>query len=566
MRLIDSHRTKVAPLIEDGKLTLKREFYPSEKSKFQIRRRMPRNSRFELVEDAIKGKRKSGYEEALKDLFPDYGEHFSGVTSKEAALESIDTLIQSLPDDAFEFKYGPLPSGIDAGIANFLPETVYIPASKDVKEDLKTSGSARFAKLLGLLIEAIEQTQRVSDVEDSLELLHGMFNRVAAKTGELSDKRLDPIRILERAIQEELRNQFRDASIELAIPKPDLKQLFANGFILVDDGVKNDILLKGDGVKRSLMFSLIKVYIDLVRHNKLISSRFSSAMVDDENPKPSIRPYLFLFEEPELFLHPNAQEILYEALKELSTLEHQVIISTHSAAFFGPDDETMFLKVQKQKVEPGKPPCVCVRQIDLKKHLFEKEAYQIICYESNAAAFFSDRVILVEGPSDQAYLTALTKVLNPEWCTVKSNTAIVVIGGKTNVSKYRKFYEAAGIEVFVLLDYDALFDGYKYIGMSGECTELRRHLLADIDSHVTAISEYNFSSEEVNSIKSSYKFQDGLKHLSTLLDSEDQPIILADEDVGRLRALLRKPRLTERSSSRSRTRSAGGGGVWCCVA
>ena len=45
----------------------------------------------------------------------------------------------------------------------------------------------------------------------------------------------------------------------------------------------------------------------------------------------------FILEEPELYLHPQAQRSLFDSLQELSA-ENQVLLCTHSSSFINIDN------------------------------------------------------------------------------------------------------------------------------------------------------------------------------------------------------------------------------------
>ena len=103
-----------------------------------------------------------------------------------------------------------------------------------------------------------------------------------------------------------------------------------------------------------------------------------------------------LFEEPELYLHPKAQEVLLDALRIFSH-QHRVIVTTHSPLFFGPQATTTFIKMRK-RVDPAvtPKPFAAADHVDL-SNANERDQFQIICYENNNIAFFSEAVVLVEG-------------------------------------------------------------------------------------------------------------------------------------------------------------------------
>ncbi|MDP2268041.1 MAG: AAA family ATPase, partial [Deltaproteobacteria bacterium] len=135
-----------------------------------------------------------------------------------------------------------------------------------------------------------------------------------------------------------------------------------------------------------------------------------------------------LFEEPELYLHPQAQNVLFEALSLISRTQ-QVVVTTHSPLFFSPTITKTFIKIYKQRIPNQiKPQSVCLT-IDL-NDMPTKDQFQIISFETGSHAFFSRRVILVEGDSELIALPHIAKMLNAQWDLKANSISLVKINGK----------------------------------------------------------------------------------------------------------------------------------------
>jgi putative ATP-dependent endonuclease of OLD family len=89
-----------------------------------------------------------------------------------------------------------------------LPEPIYIPAVKNLADDLKTSQSTSFGRLLGLLLE--DMTPDLAAINTSLEQLNGLFNRVEHE-GAVIDGRHEKVRGLETAVENYLNQPARYA-------------------------------------------------------------------------------------------------------------------------------------------------------------------------------------------------------------------------------------------------------------------------------------------------------------------------------------------------------------------
>jgi CRISPR-associated exonuclease Cas4 len=71
------------------------------------------------------------------------------------------------------------------------------------------------------------------------------------------------------------------------------------------------------------------------------------------------RSTYFIFEEPELYLHPQAQRELFSSLKALSESNNQVLLSTHSSSFIDLRLYKSICIVQKSNVSDGSKRLQC---------------------------------------------------------------------------------------------------------------------------------------------------------------------------------------------------------------
>ena len=402
-RLSAEHRERIKGIIEDGKLVLTRFYSADGKSDMLCSRLSPKDPRFgpNVVGGILKGKKGKDISASIISLFPEYKEKLSNLSAQKDVHAKLEEIILELPADQMELKLSSLPTGIENSITKFLPEPIYIAAVKDLKDDVKSKESATFGKLLSILMKFLENSKHFEEISESFNKLHSLLN-VVRDAGNETDARIDKLQTIEKQIGNFLAENFPKSKIEIDIPKPELKQVFANARILIDDGVRDIIETKGDGIKRAVTFALLRTYVEQLKEQKKeIADAKKAEVVEESEPveEANEQPYIFLFEEPELYLHPNAQKILFEALENLTTERNQVFVTTHSPMFFSPQATGTFIKVVKEYPADDKPYGKFLT-INLLKEIQAKDAFQIICYENNTAAFFSNRVLLVEGDSD----------------------------------------------------------------------------------------------------------------------------------------------------------------------
>ncbi|WP_180179180.1 ATP-dependent endonuclease [Acinetobacter sp. YH12041] len=515
------NRSRIKNIIENNELKFRRKYKIDCTSELLCYKKVPINIIYKAdwIASELKGKKGGELKTFLKDTYQFTQNDVSNISSQAAAKEKIEGLILNLPSDQFAYDWEHLPTGFSNTVTPMFPEPIYIPAVKDFTDETKTKESTSFGKLVKILFTQIEKSPEFLEIKNSFEKLNKMLNRQLIKDDEgneqLLDERLDSLKILESDIQQVFQESFSQIKLELQIPNPEVRQIFNSTQILVDDGIKTTIDYKGDGVKRTLVFSILRTYVE-----KLNS--------DSQNTD-----YIFLFEEPELYLHPNGQRILYNVLEKLS-IKDQVFVTTHSPNFFSATaKETCFIKIYKDF--SSTPPCSKAKEINFVQNSSYKDAFQIICYENSTPAFFSKKVLLVEGDSDLIFLKGLSKFINENYCFEKTNIPIIRINGKMNTKRFYEFYKHFDIEVFTLLDLDILIDGFDKLDFSSNASELnslRQQLLTKLDQ---ICEEKNISSKIKGSIISEQikklSWQDKYKRLKALANKIKNRDEVSDDDL-----------------------------------
>ena len=476
-RIAVENRERIANLCVDRTLTFCARYVLGEKVSFTAKRLMPADPRYrpEAIEVTFEGCRGlAAIRSVFDNSFPEFADHLPdpGFTTQRDAKAFLYEQIARLPREKLVLDECPLPSGISASITALLPEPIYIPAVKNLSDELKTTQSTSFGRLLGLLLD--DMAPDLGNISESLSALNAMFNRVVE--GEtVIDRRHEKVRALESRVEAYLGENFPSAKVQLHIPPPELKTILNAAQIFIDDGSRDLVDSKGDGIKRSLTFALLQAFV----HH--MDEQAANAEQNGITP----RPLLFLFEEPELYLHPKSQRVLFATLGRISQT-HQVVVTTHSPLFFEPGVTASFVRVAKRAADP-KPEGV-LYPVNFELSQQSAETFRLARFEHADAAFFSQRIVLFEGESDDAYFRHVAKLLNPEWDFARRNIALVRVSGKGNFKKFRSFFESFGIEVKIVADLDALFDGYQHLGASPVSADIRSGVLQQLDLRVQALS------------------------------------------------------------------------------
>jgi putative ATP-dependent endonuclease of the OLD family len=487
-RLAEEHRTRVTGILKEGRLTLVRYYGTDGKTTLLYNTLTPNDDRFSAdnISELVKRQRAGqAFVNRVVEAFPELDGKVDAAMNQETMKQKIQELADSVPDDQKTAADQALPTGIDKSIEPMLPDPIYIPAVKDLADDIKTTESTPFGKILSILLQAVES--KLPDTKKLFEELNARLNRVHREDGTVIDERLDEVKLIESTVEKYVCESFADVVLRITIPPPELKTIFSSARIYANDGVDGLIDTKGDGLRRAIVFSILRSYVEL-------KAQFAAgAPADDgvdssEEPteaqvKPAPASYLLLFEEPELFLHPKAQHILFDALRVFAN-EHHVFVTTHSPMFFGPGATETFVKLRKVSDSDIAPrPFTQVQPVDL-SDMTAKDQFQIVCFENNNAAFFADTVVLVEGDSDYLLMPHIAKTLNPAWDVAHVPVLFARISGKGNIRRYRDFFSRFGMRIPVIADLDLLVNGFDNINPSGEVKNAREKLLERVDELV----------------------------------------------------------------------------------
>jgi putative ATP-dependent endonuclease of the OLD family len=468
LRLEEGHRARIEPEIHDGRLSLARIYAEPGKGVMRLVKKVPKDLRYQrpALDEVLKPKiTDEELAESVRLTYPEIHATLPGKVTRAAVRRAWNEIVAALTDDAFTVGDEPLPTGLDKSVTSLLPEPIYIPAVKDLNDEVKTTSTATFGRLLSILFEDIEH--QLPALESSFERLRTQLNVVTKEDGKESDERLPEVRQIESLIQRNLQESFPRASVRLEIPPPRLRSLLEEAQIAVNDGISGPFKTKGDGLRRSVAFAILRAYVDL-------------KTARPTGPDSAQQPCLLLFEEPEVFLHPRAQRKLFEALTVFSDY-NDVLVSTHSSAFYAPGATGTFVKVVKDHALDPPASRTCV--VDL-CDMDARDQFEIITHENNETAFFANSVLLVEGPSDHILIPHIASTLSPQWDFDKHGAAIARVEGKGSIARYRNFFCRFEMRVAVVADLDAVLDGFDKLGASRECHELRDRVVSRVNQLV----------------------------------------------------------------------------------
>jgi putative ATP-dependent endonuclease of OLD family len=174
-----------------------------------------------------------------------------------------------------------------------------------------------------------------------------------------------------------------------------------------------------------------------------------------------------IIEEPEAHLHPIMQRWLSRRIHAMSEDGLQVLMTTHSPAFI--DLLNLEGLVLVKKDESGtytvqhSPQELVDHCVDTGVPADKVDADNILpFYKANAtqellSGFFADKVVLVEGPTEELALPEYLRGVGFD--VLEEGVEVLGVGGKGNLAKWWRMFTLYGIPTFVIFDNDDSDDG-----------------------------------------------------------------------------------------------------------
>jgi putative ATP-dependent endonuclease of the OLD family len=348
---------------------------------------------------------------------------------------------------------------------------VFIPAVREASADAADGKTSVIGKLLELLVRS--RILQRTDVQAFKAQITEAYQAL------VSPENMPELDVLASALTVDLRGLYQDAEVsliwreisEMPVPLP------MADVLLKDDGFGGPVDRQGHGLQRAFIFTLLqhlaRTAVPEADDAPNAGDAGGTRGVDaDVAQAPTL---ILAIEEPELYQHPTKQRHFAEVLRGLSsgTLpgaqgRTQVIFGSHSPMFIsmGKADEIRLarrspcagsefkqcrlqgldLDIVAQTLERGwdKPAGTFSAQTLMPRlHILGAEL---------AEGFFARGVILVEGRSDKAALTAAARMLGVNF--EAAGIAILSSEGKSNLDRPYVIFRELGIPTFMLWDCD----------------------------------------------------------------------------------------------------------------
>jgi predicted ATPase len=365
---------------------------------------------------------------------------------KEKASEFVATNAAKIP---LQDSWIDNPKGYANVLKGTLPFFVLVPAVRDVTEESKGTKSSPFGKLLYAILDTVTQEKK-SQIEGILVEISNQMNRAGG------EERVPLIADTEQKLNTLLGDFFTGCDLEIEFETPTLEVLLSTPKLYVDDGFRNAVENKGHGLQRAVIFSILRRYAEHMT----------------SSPDGKKRNLILAVEEPELYMHPQAQRTIRRVFRSIADGGDQVIFSTHSSllvdvAYF---DEIVRLECSIEN-DTGKKTTVSrawqltmprmiedleARNPKLKGKITSDSMRELYSHAYNPRrneGFFAFKIILVEGLTEEYSLPIYADAL-PECSFDPHGISVVECGGKGAMDRLYRIFNELHIPCYLIFDYD----------------------------------------------------------------------------------------------------------------
>jgi len=359
---------------------------------------------------------------------------------KEAAKKFLDEHRDEIP---WKKERRENPKGYDGVLKRALPEFIHIPAVRDISDEAKVAKTNPFGQLINSILEKISAEQKEA-ISKQLKEIEKRLNR--SEEGE----RIAEIKGIEARLNK-LMVELMDCDIEIEMAMPQLRDVFGGAKIYADDGVRTTIETKGHGMQRSMIFTILRAYAELSHVRKAAE-------------KAEERTTIFAIEEPELYLHPQSQRTLMSVFREIASGRDQIIYSTQSSLFVDIShfDQICIMRREKKEESYESYPTqlfmsTMIEDLKARKGVDAteegiREQYSHAFNPMVNEGFFADRVVIVEGPSEQYALPIYADALG--YNLDRKNISVVHSDGKGQMDRLFRVFNGFEIPTYLWFDGD----------------------------------------------------------------------------------------------------------------
>ncbi|WP_158274435.1 AAA family ATPase [Cellulomonas sp. WB94] len=363
---------------------------------------------------------------------------------------------------------------------------ILIPAGTNIAGQIGGSGKgSALSQLIGAVMadaSAHAQAEWLAENAEAIAKLKSKVkDSVEASTG-----------IQARRINARLASLVPNASVTLTPEVPDWTPK-ADPTVttrVTIDGVANDVSRQGHGIQRAVMISMFQALVpdeELTRglHAPLEGEDDAAAEQRLAKALEALPSLVVCVEEPEIYQHPVRARSFARTLTELSAHGSvQIVVATHSPYFVRPEqfDSLRRFTLTGGATTTEQATVTSIAQQTGIAPLKIKSAVERMLPTEFSEGFFSDAVVLVEGPTDRVAIEAIASLLG---CSLDARgTSVLDVSSKSALHVSHAILAALGVPTYIVVDGDALGAARKHPSDAAKQAEVDASHKQDTDKIV----------------------------------------------------------------------------------
>lgn len=328
------------------------------------------------------------------------------------------------------------PGGIPQNVLSKLPKFIFIPAEHKADE-INCNKTSALGEVMTTIFEDIIETST------NYDMVKQYFRELEKEIDtENEDTEFGRLMI---DVNNTIKNIFPDshiyAKVNLSDPNSFLKPTYD---IKLGSNILTEVKYQGTGMVRSTAFSLLRFREDWRKQRE-----------------HDMRNIIICFEEPEIFLHPNAANQMRDTIYDLANNDNQIVCTSHSPYMIdlSRDKENQIISCLSIKSDTFVQSFAFnvtqeFRNLEGEDRSYVKLVLKIDDYI--ARAFFCKRVIIVEGDTEDILFRKTISLIDKEKrAKILSDIQIIKARGKGTIAPLIKYFKALGInDIYVVHDKD----------------------------------------------------------------------------------------------------------------
>ena len=330
---------------------------------------------------------------------------------------------------------------------SIIPRLIFVRAVHDASDEANPKDASAYGKIINLIVERkMMRKPEIVKLKEQIDVVLKLFQLDPAHP----EVQAEEIRYVQKTINDRL-NEVISGTVNIRTSEPDVRPMILPSTTLVvkdrQNGIETTVAHQGHGLQRVLIMTLLQILVEIEATGVELAADGS-------------RPVILEVEEPELYMHPQMERKMKDALQKLASREgFQVICTTHSPVFLNVAAHHRAI-VRVVKDDSGR-----VDFFQVTRDLFDgtdaeadRDRLRLLVsfHPTVNEVFFSKRVVLVE---EQTSLSAFVRAAELTMIFARHpglqyDVTLVDCNGKGNIPMFQKVLNHFQIPYTVIHDED----------------------------------------------------------------------------------------------------------------